>query len=151
MFRQLEIDLAIINALKAGDESALRTIFENHNRKMLYFAKSIVKDRGVAEEIVPDSMVKLWQKRETFETSDSINAFLYIIIRNSGINYIKASYASQQFGYHEYEVLESSDSDSHIKIVRAELLQSIYDEVDRLPERQREVFKLILFRGFEYR
>ena len=145
VFRQLDIDLAGIKALKAGDESALRTIFERHNRKMLHFAKSIVKYQEVAEEIVAESMVKLWQQRETFETSDNVNAFLYVVIRNLGVNYIKSSYASQQFDYDIDDTLESMDSDIYVKIVRAELLQSIYNEVDKLPEKQREVFRLTYF------
>lgn len=145
LFRQLDIDLNLLQALKAGDESALRVLFEKNSRKILYYAKSIVKKQEVAEEIVADSIVKLWQQRETFETTDSVNAFLYVVIRNLGINYVKSSYASQQFDYDIDENLESADPDTFVKIVRAELLQSIYNEVAKLPEKQREVFRLTYF------
>ncbi len=103
-FRQLDIDQTLLSALRAGDETALNTIFKKHSRKILYFAKSIVKRQEVAEEIVTDSIVKLWEKRETFQTSDNVNAFLYVVIKNLGINYIKSAYASQEF---EYEMSES--------------------------------------------
>lgn len=144
-FHQLDIDIDLLHALRHGEASSLRIIFEKHSRKILYFAKSIIKHQEVAEEIVSDSLVKLWQQRTTFETSDSVNAFLYVVIRNLCINYIKSSYASQDFEYEIDENLESVDSDTYVKIVRAELLQSIYDEVVKLPEKQREVFRLTYF------
>ncbi|MBE8721998.1 RNA polymerase sigma factor [Sphingobacterium pedocola] len=144
-FRPVQIDHSLLDALRIGSESALDTILKKHGRKLLYFAQSIVKKPEIAEEVVVDSMVKLWEHRETFETSDSVSAFLYVVIKNLGINYIKSSYASREYDYELTETLESLDPDAYAKIVRTELLQSIYDEVSKLPEKQREVFKLTYF------
>lgn len=145
VFRQLDIDINVLQAFRAGDESALRAIFEKNSRKMLYFAKSIVKNQEVAEEIVADSVVKLWQRRDSFKTCDSVNAFLYVVIRNLGINYLKSSFALQQFDHEIDENLKSADPDTYVKIVRTELFHSIYEEVAKLPEKQREVFRLTYF------
>lgn len=144
-FRQLDIDQTLLSALQAGDPSALDTIFKKHGRKIHYFAKSIVKTKEVAEEIMVDSIVKLWQNRTRFESSESINAFLYVVIRNLSINYVKSAYASQQFEYEFDENLENVDPDIYLKIVRAEFLQSIYDEVAKLPEKQQAIFRMTYF------
>ncbi|MBD1423730.1 RNA polymerase sigma factor [Sphingobacterium chuzhouense] len=144
-FRQFDIDQALLGALQAGDPSALDTLFKKHGRKMRYFAKSIVKTNEVAEEIMVDSIVKLWQNRARFESSESINAFLYVVIKNLSINYVKSAYASQQFEYEFDENLENIDPDTYIKIIRAEFLQSIHDEVTKLPEKQQAVFRMTYF------
>lgn len=127
------------------DAQQLDVLFKQHHRALLYFAKSMVRDQETAEELVADSFVKLWQRRETFENTDKVKAFLYIATKNACLNHVNSAYARQAFDGEVLDVLQSVDPDSYAQIVRAELMQQIYNEVMKLPEKQREVFRLTFF------
>lgn len=127
------------------DSQQLDALFRQYHRSLLYFAKSMVRDQGTAEELVADSFVKLWRRREAFESGDKVKAFLYIATKNACLNYLHSAYARQAFGDESLDVLQSVDPDSYARIVRAELMQQIYEEVMKLPEKQREVFRLTFF------
>src|SRR5690606_34871326 len=140
--QQPRTDTHLLIALHAGDESAMNAVFKRYSRSLLYFAKSIVRNQEVAEEIVSDSFIKLWKTATRFKTMDNIKAFLYIATKNSSLNHIKAAPSRIQFEHEYDDLLESSDPGIYANIVRAELLQTIYEEVTKLPERQRDVFRL---------
>jgi len=137
--------LHLMQALQAGDEGALEQLFSTFNRALLFFARSMVPELEVAEEIVADSFIKLWNHRTTFETEDRVKAFLYIATKNACINHIKSAHNRQSFDKEASASLESTDPDIFVKIIRAELMQLIYQEVMKLPEKQREVFRLTYF------
>ena len=62
------------------------------------------------------------------------------------MNHLNSAHARQVFDADSsLDVLQSVDPDSYAKIVQAELVQQIYDEVMKLPEKQREVFRLTFF------
>lgn len=127
------------------DSQQLDALFRQYHRSLLYFAKSMVRDQETAEELVADSFVKLWQRLETFESGDKVKAFLYIATKNACLNHLNSAHARQAFDVESLDILQSVDPDSYAQIVRAELMQQIYDEVMKLPERQREVFRLTFF------
>lgn len=132
----------IIKELRGGGNQALTCIFRTYNRPLLYFAKQIVGEAEVAEEIVSDSFVKLWQARDKFYLAEKVKAFLYIVTKNACLNHVRSSHARHELNYEMGEELLSADPEIYDKIIRTELMQSIYEEVSRLPEKQREVFRL---------
>lgn len=127
------------------DAQQLDALFKRYHRSLLYFAKSMVRDQETAEELVADSFVKLWRRRENFENDDKLKAFLYIATKNACLNHLNSAHARRAFDGEALDVLQSVDPDSYAQIVRAELMQQIYDEVMKLPEKQREVFRLTFF------
>lgn len=120
----------------------LPVLFKQYNRSLLFFAKSMVRSQEVAEEIVADSFVKLWQRKDSFASEDKVKAFLYIATKNACINHVQSAYARQVHDGEAVDSLTSLDPDTLAQIIRAELMQQVYDEIDRLPEKQREVFRL---------
>ncbi|WP_262248498.1 RNA polymerase sigma factor [Parapedobacter soli] len=127
------------------DTQQLDALFKQYHRSLLYFAKSMVRDQETAEELVADSFVKLWQRRDAFENGNKVKAFLYIATKNACLNHLKSAHARQAFEGDSLDVLQSVDPDSYAQIVRAELMQQIHDEVMKLSEKQREVFRLTFF------
>ena len=132
----------MVRDLLIGDFSNIKEVFKLYNRSLLFFAGKMIKDSKAAEEIVSDSFVKVWTYRHNFKTQDSIKAFLYIVTKYACRNYIKSSYSKQHFEYELTEDLISAEPDVYIKILNAELMREVYDEVAKLPEKQMKVFKL---------
>lgn len=139
----MHMESTIIDEFRSGTEKGLNKVFQLYNRPLLYFSINFVKRQQVAEEVVSDIFVKAWKLRNDFEDLHKLKAFLYISVKNASLNYLRSSYARHQINpIEEWENLECLDSDTFVKIVKTELIKSIYDEMSRLPEKQREVFIL---------
>jgi RNA polymerase sigma-70 factor (ECF subfamily) len=66
----LNIDPLI--AFKEGREEGFTYFFNSCYKPLYFFATRYVKDSAAAEDIITDSFIKLWDKREIFETEQGI-------------------------------------------------------------------------------
>lgn len=137
----------LLNDFLQGDTDAFTQIVKMHNRPLRYFAWTMVKDREAAEEIANDSFFKLWQSRSSFDTLAAIRSFLYVVTRNACLNYVQSPRHRQRADMVEAEQLLSSDPDVESRLIELELLDAIYREIEKLPQKQRDVFRLVFFEG----
>lgn len=136
----------LIHALQNDKEDGLIAIFRQYNKTLLFFAQKYVKDYQVAEEIVSDVFVRLWERRDSFYSMANVRAFLYIATKNQCLNQLRVKNRYEPLGQlADYEELLFEDAEALTKIVRTELVMAIFEEVKRLPEKQREILnKLFL-------
>ena len=99
-----------------------------------------------AEDVVADVFAKLLVNRNRFEKVENIQAYLYASTRNAAINRSQAARrhaaAHQQVGYLAESDM-SSEQALQNEIIRGEVLQAIYQEIEELPDQARKIFKLI--------
>lgn len=134
---------SIIAEFQLGTDKGLNRVFKVYNRPLLFFALQFVKKQEIAEEMVADAFIKLWKRRQNFGDVNKIKAFLYIVVKNDCLNYLRSSDAKQiSSPIEEWQDLQCQDSDVLQKIVKTEVVKAIYDEMNNLPEKQREVFFL---------
>ncbi len=121
--------------------------FKKHHQSLYYLATRIVQDSAQAEEIVADCFIKLWERRDQFADATKVKAFLFITCRNSCLNYLrdlKRKSAAQQ----EYlRQLEASSEDILYEVIDTEIISLLASEIEELPDKCREVFKLLFIEG----
>lgn len=130
-----------------GDVAAFTQIVKMYNRPLRYFAWTMVKDREAAEELANDAFFKLWQSRDQFDTLAAIKSFLYVVTRNACLNHVRSPRYRRQESMEEVEQLLSSEPDVESRLIELELLDTIYREIEKLPGKQREVFRLTFLEG----
>jgi RNA polymerase sigma-70 factor (family 1) len=134
--------VAKINPLKQQEVPAFEQVFQQFNPPLCFFARRWVNDMAIAQDIVTDVFVKLWQKRADFKTLYSIKAFLYISTRNACINHTQQ--AKYQARVRETIRQQSSDLESTglNEAIYAEVLQQVNTIIEDLPAKCREVIML---------
>ncbi len=80
----------ILKRLKNEDKTALEQLFGAYYTDLTRFALRHVADSMVAEEIVQDIFIYLWEKRSSLNIKTSIEAYLYRSVKNKCINYLKS-------------------------------------------------------------
>lgn len=145
--RLLNEDKDLIAQFKKGDEKALSHFFKLHYRTLCYFVTKMLQDESEAEDTVATAFVKLWERRENFDSPQSIKSFLFITCRNASLNFLKkskrASLHQQEYIYY----LDNLDSEVMNHVVESEFLNTLYHEVSQLPEQCRRVFFMLYFDG----
>lgn len=134
-----------IDEFRNGTEAGLRYFFDQYYKSLCYFAVRLVQDDQEAEDIVANCFVKLSEKHKEFDTDQNIKSFLYAICRNACLNYLKhlrIKSAAQTFFLNQAEQGEEIILN---QIIKAEVFDILNQEIEFLPEKCREIFKLIYF------
>jgi|SRR5690606_31595465 len=130
-----------------GKETGLNFYMLKYGSSLRFFAFSIVKDKGAAEEIVSDSFYKLWKGKGKVKTEDNLRAFLYLVTRNACYDFLdlrvnKISHDSQGLDF-----LIHPDHNLEAQIIYNELLNAISVELEKMPETQAKIFRLSYLEG----
>src|SRR5690606_10844326 len=132
----------MIEDLKNGNEEGLKAAYYLYKRSLLYFSLQFVY-RETAEEIVADIFIKTEELRDQFDSKERLKSFLCISTKNACLNHLRKPYSKQIYETWEAQVdALSEDPEIYTAIIRAELLEQIYNEVATLPSKQSEVFRM---------
>lgn len=143
------------DSIRNGEIAALRELFNKTNKSLLKYSYSITRDKFLAEEVVQDVFVNIWNNRELIKITGSVKAYLYQSVHNLTINKIKqlktkhnsvGMLVSDEF----WQYLEETSpiNDSVIEKLEADDIEIIVRKaIERLPDQCREIF--ILSRDYQ--
>jgi RNA polymerase sigma factor (sigma-70 family) len=139
-------DTALFKAFRDGEPGAEKTVFSRYFKSLCLYAEGITGDTIGTEDIVIESFQKTWERRADLPTLSDFRRFYYHIVRNACISRSIArrrhAGAHAQIQYLHAQDVEDTEMDER-EILRAELLQEIYQEIEGLPDRCRTIFKLL--------
>lgn len=125
-------------------------MFNQYYGIMVLYAARFMDTRADAEEIVQDVFVKFWEKCSSLSPDSSIKSYLYRSVHNSCLNAIKHEKVKDGYKQHVIQFLESSYQDD-VEFNDPDVIRNrIHGEIDKLPPRCSEIFKLSRFEGLKY-
>jgi len=74
-------DEALIESIAAGDESAMKTLYERYSVRVFRFVVRMVKDEHLAEDIASEVFFEVWRRAGTFESRSQVSTWLLAIAR----------------------------------------------------------------------
>ena len=90
--RPLADDAALVRQVGAGSQSALGDLYDRYVDTVFAAASRLTSDRQVAEEVVQDTFLALWNRAELFDPGlGSLAAWLHTIARNRTVDRLRAS------------------------------------------------------------
>jgi RNA polymerase sigma-70 factor (ECF subfamily) len=85
-------DAALVRAVADGSHDALAALYDRYGDGIYAVARRLTSDRGMAEEVVQETFLVLWDKAETFDpTVGSLAAWLHTIARNRTVDRLRAA------------------------------------------------------------
>ena len=76
----------IIDQLNKGNPSVYKQIFKEYYPSIRSFAYTYTKDDKLSEDLTQDAFMKLWERREQFESSEVLKSYLYTTVKNTFLN-----------------------------------------------------------------
>ena len=125
--------------------------------KLVRFAKEFVMSEEDAENITQDVFTDLWEKRESMNHIENMNAYLFRLVRNKCLDYLRHKVFEQRYvenmqTFFQMELslkLQSLDSVSEMS-ERNEIEELVRNAVNSLPKRCRDIFLLSRVEGLKY-
>lgn len=132
-----------IHQLNGKQTGAYRDLFERFYAYLVVYAMRYVQQREVAEDLVQEVFVVLWEQEKIYNSYVGLKAFLYEAVRNRALDHLKHKRVEGK--YATYSLLHPmDDSDLEYKLMREEIYRKLYLAVAELPERCRRIFELHL-------
>jgi RNA polymerase sigma-70 factor (ECF subfamily) len=85
-------EAALVTAIAGGSQDALALLYDRHADAVYATASRLTSDRQVAEEVVQETFLALWNRADTFDpTAGSLAAWLHTIARNRTVDRLRAA------------------------------------------------------------
>lgn len=143
-----------INGLILGDEETYIFLFREYYVSLCAYSRRYVGRKDIAEEIVSDTFLKIWETRAILQINTSIKAYLFQAVSNNSLNYLRMLKKEQILD--EYFLETCSENIGFASIIeeveeQSLTMESINDKIEEaislLPEQQQKVFRLKRFEG----
>ena len=128
--------------------------------KLVRFAKEFVVLEEDAENITQDVFTDLWERRDAIDHIENVNAYLFRLVRNRCLDYLKHKVFEQKYAENvqaSFEIelnlkLQSLDRIDVSAIFEGnEKERLVRDAINSLPKRCRDIFLLSRMKGLKYR
>ena len=134
-----------------NDEQAYKQLFHHFYPSLYQFALSLVKTGQVAEEVVSDVFIHVWQKRAGLVRIQNLKLYLFVSTRNTSLNYLRQKKRDILLP-DDYRVqLRSVYFDPEQLLITAEMIKRIQQAIYQLPPRCQLIFKLIKEDGLKHK
>lgn len=123
--------------------SSFEEFFRLYYRKVREFAYQILKDNADADEVAQLCFIKLWHKRARLGEVFNLDAFVFTVVRNTTLDFIRGLDRSQKAAAtirDSTAALYDSNEESRLD---AEIISNIVREViEQMPRKRREVYRM---------
>lgn len=150
----LKTNTILISLLKEGNKNVFAAVYDQYFGSQYVYAVKYVLDTEVAKEMVQDSFLKLWEKRNSLSAETQILPLLYQITRNNCLNHLKHEKVKERHKTRMQKLDLNYVAISNLsaeKIIAEELEESINKAISLLPPRCREIFELSRNQEKKYR
>ncbi len=133
--------------LSQGSEKAFEETFQTYFKVLTVFAKKFVNDLDIAEDLVQEVLLKLYENRSAIQFHTSLKAFLYQSVRNKSIDYLRSTKTKSEH-HDQIKLLNQAESaDWSDTMEQTELEERIANAIATLPEQCQLVFRMSRFDG----
>ncbi len=84
-----ELDEALIREIAKGNQLAMRTLFLRHQVRVYRFILRMVRDRGMAEDVLSEAFLDVWRRADRFEGRSAASTWILSIARHKALTALR--------------------------------------------------------------
>lgn len=150
-FREIAIsmDNELLYRLKEGDRDAFNSVYWRYSPKVYNTVLYLLNDSDIAEDVVQELFLTIWEKRENIQPELNFEAYISIIARNLAYKYIEEALRKNQplEELNDIKLISSSEEDA---IEADSLREYIFNVISSFPEMRRKVFIMSRFENLSH-
>ena len=123
-----------------GNVTAYAELYERYWQSLFETAYWHLFDKAAAKDIVQEVFVYCWQKRAQIQINESVAAYFRAAVRFKVLNYLKSEGAREKYQQLAAHALPTITYNINDHMAMADLQASYRRELERLPDKMREVF-----------
>lgn len=137
----------------ATSENLFRALFRDEYAKLCRYALSYMQDEQLAEDVVQDTFIRIWEQKQDMLASPNVRFYLVTAVRNNCISLLRKQ--KVQPVYYPDKTPEPNPEPWYSRREQQEVMderqQKIVRALNMLPPKCREVFLLVKLQGLSYK
>lgn len=150
-FRHISLEKDLLERLREGDNDVFTFIFTGYYKDMVLFGMNFTRDKEIAEEIVQEAFVKLWDERRSIIVDKSIKSYLLRCVQNRCIDWIRHKKIRQKYLEEASATLETFEYNTDNYVLDSELKDLLKAALGKLPPEIYEAYCLSRHKGLKYK
>ncbi|MEM8524167.1 MAG: RNA polymerase sigma factor [Bacteroidota bacterium] len=138
----MQNDFDLIQAISNKEEQAFATLYNLYSEKIYNTALSYTKKEEDAEEITQNVFIKIYKSAATFKENSSVNTWIYRIVVNTSLNYLKKKNRLTLFKNSLTNAQTIDFEHPGVLLENKENAAALYQAMDALPNNQKTAFIL---------
>ena len=140
-----DADLPLVHAIADGDTAALNELYTRHGLSLFRYLTSRLDDRQLAEEVLQDVMLAVWQGAARFREESTVLTWLFAITQRQLFKAYRRR-PSLTLPLDE-PLLEGSSNPLHLRLERMARTEALEDAIGQLSCIQRQAIELVFYYG----
>lgn len=133
-----------------GNAKAFSQLFHQYSPKVYAYALKLVKSDTLAEEIVQEVFVKIWNLDAQLRDIENLDAYLRVITRNHTLKLLRRMALEMKTSKMMAKDYDDSHNETEEYIIFKESAQLLTEAVEKLPPQQKLVYQLCHQEGLKY-
>ena len=143
-------EVGLLTDLKSGSADAFKFFYEKYSTQLYRRIHKLVKIEVIAQEVLQDLFVKIWEKRELIDTSKSFKSYLYTVAERLVYDHYRVETRKARLTREVAENATELYTHTEEQIFEKETQTKISKAIANLPAQQKLVFTLCKIDGKTY-
>ncbi|WP_442590715.1 RNA polymerase sigma factor [Pedobacter sp. AW31-3R] len=137
--------------LKDGSETAFSELYEIYVKRIYAFALNILKSPVLAEDIVQEVFIRLWETSANLDPKLSLQAYLFTIARNLSLNVIRKASKETLITDEIARYAQDKNGNGLTFTEHRQTREFIAQAVSQLPPQRKLIYELCHGKGYTYK
>jgi RNA polymerase sigma-70 factor (family 1) len=147
---RLHNEKVLLAKIAKGDRRAFKEIYDHYYPRVYHFAFRLLQSRTVAQEVLQETMLKLWQLGDQLLQIDNLDAYLHKIVRHHTIDLLRKSELSARVQAEISYTFNDTHNDTEERVILNETRRILEEGIRQLPRQQHLVYQLCQQQGLKY-
>lgn len=143
-------EITLLKELRDSSSEAFIQLYDHYHPALHAYILRFVKIPAIAEDVLQDVFLKIWEVRQRIDPGLSFNAYLYRISRNMVFKLMKKIAADDELRLKIMRQLSNSAEEGHLKLQWKQYEEILTAAINQLPPKRLQVFKLCRDQGKTY-
>lgn len=145
-------DGELVAAIGRSEEAALAEAYRRHAEANRNLARRLSRDPNLAEEVVQEVFVRLWNQADRFDASrGALRSYLLAQTHGRTLDALRSESARRRREQREARMKPEPAYDLEREVIARSLATQVRDALAMLPDAEREAVELAYLGGHAYR
>lgn len=137
--------------LKQGDYDAFSTLYQLYSLRLFGRIIRLVKSEAVAEEILQELFLKVWEKRDRIDPELNFKSFLFSIAQNMVYDHFRKMSLTERFRTEFFQTYAETYQHVEENVLFKQTHEQLMQTIRMLPPQCQKVFILFKLEGRSYK
>ncbi|MFC5284478.1 RNA polymerase sigma-70 factor [Pedobacter alpinus] len=147
----MKAELNLIHQINTGGEVVFEKVFKQYFKALQNYAYTMLNDLDVAEEMVQNVFLKIWEKREILPRDTITASYLYKSVYHESLNHLRHQKVKSLYQQRTLYSMKNETGSASDRIKLRQLEEHLQKALNDLPQQCRTIFQMSRFDELRYR